>query len=150
MEEEQKINKHPDLVTKDREIKNARSPDDIKKLQQDRSVIRRKLYSKALQDYHTLWVQGRRDWKILTWGRERPDHINPVAEKQALCKLMPKLGRLAAIMSSNEPLSFHEKASVVRDLYTQCLHDFSIVYHPGEEPVKGQCPVTSCNKDLNI
>ncbi|EAW09702.1 uncharacterized protein ACLA_039170 [Aspergillus clavatus NRRL 1] len=66
MEEEQKINKHPDLVTKDREIKNARSPDDIKKLQQDRSVIRRKLYSKALQDYHTLWVQGRRDWKILT------------------------------------------------------------------------------------
>ncbi|KAB8242334.1 hypothetical protein BDV35DRAFT_396899 [Aspergillus flavus] len=147
--EEEKLDEHPDLVAKDREIEKARSADDIKKVRQDRSVIRRKLYSKALQNYHTLWVQERRDWKILTRGRERPNHVEQVAQKQALCKLMPELGRLAAIMSSNEPLSFHEKASVVRDLYTQCLREFSVVYRPGEEPVKGRCPVTSCNKDLN-
>ncbi|UDD61264.1 hypothetical protein AFCA_008643 [Aspergillus flavus] len=132
--EEEKLDEHPDLVAKDREIEKARSADDIKKVRQDHSVIRRKLYSKALQNYHTLWVQERRDWKILTRGRERPNHVEQVAQKQALCKLMPELGRLAAIMSSNEPLSFHEKASVVRDLYTQCLREFSVVYRPGEEP----------------
>ncbi|KAH8431348.1 uncharacterized protein LDX57_009006 [Aspergillus melleus] len=148
-EEEEKLDEHPDLIAKDLEIENARSADDIKKLRQDRSVIRRKLYSKALQKYQTHWVQERRDWKIMTRGRERPDHVEQVAQKQALCKLMPELGRLAAIMSTNKPLSFHEKASVVRDLYTQCLRDFSVVYRPGEEPVKGRCPVTSCNKDLD-
>lgn len=89
-------------------------------------------------------MQGRRDWKNLTRARERPDHVEQAAEKQPLCKLMPELGRLAAIMSSNEPLSFHVKASVVRDLYIQWLRDLSVVYRPGE----GRCPLTSCNKDL--
>ena len=50
---------------------------------------------------------------------------------------MPELSCLAAIMLSSEPLSFDEKVIVVNDLYTQCLHNFDMVYHPGEEPVKG-------------
>jgi hypothetical protein len=31
---------------------------------------------------------------------------------------MPKLGRLAAVMLSNKPLSFDEKASMVKNLFT--------------------------------
>ncbi|PTU20531.1 hypothetical protein P175DRAFT_0531869 [Aspergillus ochraceoroseus IBT 24754] len=61
-------------------------------------------------------------------------------QKQVLCKLMPELGCLVAVISSNAPLSFDEKASVVRDLYTQCLRDFTVVYRPREEPIQGCCP----------
>lgn len=50
---------------------------------------------------------------------------------------MPELGCLAAIISSNESLLFDEKAVVVNDLYTQCLCNFDVVYHLGEEPIRG-------------
>jgi hypothetical protein len=63
---------------------------------------------------------------------------------------MSKLGCLAAIMSFNVSLSFDEKAVVVRDLYTQCLRDFDVVYRPGEEPVEGRCPVASCGYLLEM
>lgn len=54
-------------------------------------------------------------------------------------------------MSSNVPFSFDEKAIVVRDLYTLCLRDFcDVVYRPGEEPVEGRCPVTSCSYSLEM
>lgn len=61
---------------------------------------------------------------------------------------MPELGCLAAVMSLKESLLFDKKVVVVKDLYTQCLRDFDVVYHPGEEPVKGQFPVKSCGKYL--
>lgn len=67
-----------------------------------------------------------------------------------LCKLMPELDYLAAIISSNEPLSFDKKVIVVNNLYTQCLHDFSMVYCPEEGPIKGLCPVTSCHGSLEM
>lgn len=50
---------------------------------------------------------------------------------------MPELGCLAAVMLLKESLLFDKKVVVVKDLYTQCLRDFDVVYHPGEEPVKG-------------
>ena len=63
---------------------------------------------------------------------------------------MPELGCLAAIISSNEPLSFDEKVVVVNDPYTQCLRDFSVVYRPGEEPIEGRCPATSCRESVEM
>ncbi|KKK18808.1 hypothetical protein AOCH_003098 [Aspergillus ochraceoroseus] len=70
----------------------------------------------------------------------RMKELCDAVEKQVLCKLMPELGCLVAVISSNAPLSFDEKASVVRDLYTQCLRDFTVVYRPREEPIQGCCP----------
>ncbi|KAF5857607.1 hypothetical protein ETB97_005536 [Aspergillus alliaceus] len=148
IEEEQKIDEDPCLVAKAAEIQQAQSADDIRRLKRDYSILKRRISSSRLQQYQSQWVRSRRDWKILTRGRERPDHIERSAEKQVLCKFMPELGRLAAVMSSNEPLSFDEKASVVKDLFTQCLRDFDVVYRPGEEPVEKRCPVASCGKLL--
>lgn len=147
-EEEEKVDEDPCLVAKAAKIQQAQSDDDIRRAKREYSVLKRRISSSRLQKYQSQWVQSRRDWKILTRGRERPDHIEQSAEKQALCKLMPELGRLAAVMSSNEPLSFDEKASVVKDLFTQCLRDFDVVYRPGEEPVEKRCPVASCRKLL--
>jgi hypothetical protein len=148
IEEEQKIDADPRLIAKATEIQNAESDEDAKRLKRDYSIHKRKVYSSAFQRYQTEWVQNQRDWKVLTRGRERPDHAEQTAEKQAQCKLMPELGRLAAVMSSNEFLSFEEKVVVVKDLYTQCLRDFDVVYRPGEEPVEGRCPVKSCGKSM--
>ncbi|KAF7134197.1 hypothetical protein CNMCM5793_005925 [Aspergillus hiratsukae] len=148
IEEEHKIDADPQLIAKATEIQNAESDEDAKRLKRDYSILKRKVYSSAFQRYQTEWVQNQRDWKVLTRGRERPDHAEQTAEKQAQCKLMPELGRLAAVMSSNESLSFDEKVVVVKDLYTQCLRDFDVVYCPGEEPVEGRCPVKSCGKSL--
>lgn len=150
IEEEEKIDANPYLVAKAMEIHNAESVDDTKCLKREYSILKRKTYSRMFQQFQSVWVQNQRDWKILTRGRERPDYAEQTAEKQAQCKLMPELGRLAAIMSSNEPLSFDEKVVVVNDLYTQCLRDFDVVYRPGEEPVEGQCPVTGCGKSLEM
>ncbi|PYH76431.1 hypothetical protein BO82DRAFT_347115 [Aspergillus uvarum CBS 121591] len=143
-EEEQSIGADPRLQAKLKEICDVLDGEESKRIHKEHMVLRREIYSKRLQQYQSEWVQSRRDWKILTRGRERSDQKQQVAEKQVLCKLMPELGRLAAIISSNAPLSFDEKASVVRDLYTQCLRDFTVVYRPGEEPVQGRCPVASC------
>lgn len=148
IEEEQKINADPHLVAKATEIQNAKYDEDTKRLKYEYNVLKRKIYAKALQRYQTEWVRSQRDWKILTRGRERPEHTQQTAEKQAQCNLMPELGRLAAVMSSKESLSFDEKVVVVKDLYTQCLRDFDVVYRPGEEPVEGRCPVKSCGKYL--
>lgn len=150
IEEEQKIDTDPQLITKATEIRNAESDDDIKRLKRDYNILKRKIYASMYQQFQSEWVQNQRDWKILTRGRERPDFFEQTAEKQAQCKVMPELGRLAAIMSSNVPLSFDEKAVVVRDLYTQCLRDFDVVYRPGEEPVEGLCPVASCSHSLEM
>lgn len=59
---------------------------------------------------------------------------------------MSELERLAAMMSSKESLTFAEKLIVTDDLYTQCIHDFDIIYHPGEEPVNGCCPASACDE----
>lgn len=149
-EEQLKLDEHPDLVAKDREIEKSKSLDEIRRLRNERSTLKRKLHPKALQDYHARWVRERRDRKIMTRGRECTDHIEQVAEKQVLGKVMPELGRLMGVMSSNKPLAFHEKASVVEDLHTHCLRDFSVVYLPGEDPVEGRCPVGYCKKDLQL
>ncbi|PYH76412.1 hypothetical protein BO82DRAFT_321834 [Aspergillus uvarum CBS 121591] len=143
-EEEQSIEADPRLQAKMKELCDVLDDEESKRIHKEHMVLRREIYSKRLQQYQSEWVQSRRDWKILTRGRERPDQKQQVAEKQVLCKLMPELGRLAAVISSNAPLSFDEKASVVRDLYTQCLRDFAVVYRPKEEPIHGCCPVASC------
>ncbi|KAI9045863.1 uncharacterized protein KD926_007166 [Aspergillus affinis] len=148
IEEEQTIEADPRLIAKIAESSEAISDNETRRISRECAVLRKKIYLEKLQRYQSKWVQTRRDWKVLTRGRERPDHVEQVAKKQALCKIMPELGRLAAVISSNEPLSFNEKASVVRDLFTQCTRDFTVTYRPGEEPVEGRCPVASCGKLL--
>jgi hypothetical protein len=65
-----------------------------------------------------------------------------------LFKVMPELGRLAAVMTSDEPLSFDEKLVVMKDLYAHCTCDYDVVYFL-EESVNGRCPIDDCQKAMS-
>lgn len=109
-------------------------------------TILRRLRLNALQQYQSEWVQKQRDWKILTRGKLSSDCIEQSTRFQTLCKAMPELGRLAAVMSGNEPLSFDQKIVVAKDLHTHIARNFDVFYRPGEEPCNGLCPVDGCGQ----
>lgn len=118
------------------------------KLRTEYGVAKARLRASALQQYQTAWVQEQRDWKILTRGKLRPEHLDRTGCTRVLSKVMPELGRLAAMMSSNEPLQSDEKLAVIKDLYVHGNWDFDVVYRPGEYPVDGLCPNLKCKKDI--
>lgn len=118
------------------------------KLRTEYEVAKAQLRASALQQYQMAWVQEQRDWKILTRGKLRPEHLDHTGCTRVLSKVMPELGRLAAMMSSNEPLQSDEKLAVIKDLYVHGNWDFDVVYRPGEYPVNGLCPNLKCKKDI--
>ncbi|KAE8413581.1 hypothetical protein BDV36DRAFT_286872 [Aspergillus pseudocaelatus] len=63
IEEEQKIDADPQLVTKATEIRNAESDDDIKRLKRDYNVLKRRIYASMYQQFQSEWAQNQRDWK---------------------------------------------------------------------------------------
>ncbi|KAL4869119.1 hypothetical protein BDV12DRAFT_208701 [Aspergillus spectabilis] len=146
--EEKKIASDPQLADIATRIEIATDEHEKRRWRNEYRAIKRKLFSKGLQNFQHEWVKGQRDWKILTRGRERHEHKEQTTQKQVLCKIMPELGRIAAIISFNKPLAFDEKATVVQDLYTHCQRDFDVVYRPGEEPIEGKCPVNACNQSM--
>lgn len=104
------------------------------RLRSDYGVAKAQLHVSALHQYRTAWVQEQRDWKVLTRGKLRPEHLDHTRCIRVLSKVMPELGRLAATMSSNEPLQSNEKLAVIQDLYVHGNRDFDVVYRPGEYP----------------
>ena len=87
------------------------------KLRTKYGVARARLQASALQQYQTAWVQEQRDWKILTRGKLRPEHLDCTGCTRVLSQVMPELGRLEATMSANTPLQFDEKLAIIKDLY---------------------------------
>lgn len=83
---------------------------------------------------------------MLTRGKECPIYGEQSAEKRTWCDIMPELGRLVTVMSSDEPLEFEAKRAVVEDLVIHCQRDYDVVYLPGQEPVEGRCPAHGCGK----
>ncbi|PLN83557.1 hypothetical protein BDW42DRAFT_164667 [Aspergillus taichungensis] len=57
---------------------------------------------------------------------------------------MPELDCIAEILSSAEPLSFNKKLLFARHLFTQCYHDFDMIFLPSEALSDNRlCPVDS-------
>jgi hypothetical protein len=142
----------PVLIEIDREIEVAKAygtAEEIQNLERKRKNERRKIYAAELRNFQTEWVQERQEWKILTRGKLSPDVTERTTEKQALCNVMPELGRLVERMSSDEPLTFREKLEVTKDLHALCMRDVDVVYLPGGEPVNGHCPASTCGKFIN-
>ena len=139
----------PKVIELTTEIEKARAIGDeseAKRLQNRQGNAKRKVFSEKLARFKSEWVQKQWDWKVQTRGKLRPELMERTAVKQAQSKIMPELGRLAATMSSEEPLTFEEKLIVTDDLYTQCIRDFEVIYHPGEEPVNRRCPASACDE----
>jgi hypothetical protein len=102
----------------------------------------------TLRKYQEQWIRDRRDWKILTRGKEQPSSLHQDDRLDALCRIMPERGRLRQIVVSDKPLSSDAMWDAMRDLHSLCTRDLSIIYFPGFEPVEGACPVECCLQDL--
>jgi len=106
------------------------------------------LKSNTLREHQEQWIWDRRDWTILTRGKEQPSSLHRDDRLHVLCRLMPERGRLRQIVVSDEPLSSDAMWDAMQDLHSLCARDLSIIYFPGFEPFEGACPVECCRWDL--
>ncbi|KAK9580195.1 hypothetical protein V6Z90_008222 [Aspergillus fumigatus] len=134
------------LVEMRAEIDNAGTPGDRERLNAQYRAQKKRIYARELERFRKEWVRQRRDQFILTRGKECPIYGEQSAEKRTWCDIMPELGRLVTVMSSDEPLEFEAKRAVVEDLVIHCQRDYDVVYLPGQEPVEGRCPAHGCGK----
>jgi hypothetical protein len=77
---------------------------------------RKTLTRLALRQHQEEWVRERRDWKILTRGKEQPHDLCRIDLVHSLCLLIPEPRRLAQRMASDEPLSPGAVWGAMRDL----------------------------------
>ena len=108
------------------------------------------LKGSSLRQYQESWIQQRRDWKIITRGREQARDLNRTDLVQSLCLLFPERARLAQRLASDEPLTAGTKWLAMEDLYTLCSRDFPVLYLPGCQPVVETCPVKCCQLALEL
>jgi hypothetical protein len=47
------------------------------------------LKSNTLREHQEQWIRDRRDWKILTRGKEQPSSLHQEDRLHVLCRLMP-------------------------------------------------------------
>lgn len=142
--DEEKVECEAQLIQLRQRISDLSDADRIADLRREYNVAKSRLRAKALRRYQTEWVQKQRDWRIMTRGLLRPEHLDRTGCTRVLAKVMPELGRLAAVMSSNHQLEFDAKLTAIQDLCTHGGRDFDVVYRPGEYPVEGTCPAPGC------
>ena len=102
----------------------------------------------ALRRHQETWIQRRRDWKIVTRGKEQAHNPNRTDVVERLYLLFPKRARLAQRLVSEELLTAETKWLAMTDLYTFCTRDSSVLYLPGCQPVEGRCPIECCQLEL--
>jgi len=102
----------------------------------------------ALYNYQEKWVQDRRDWQVLTRGKEQNDDLYRADLVESLFLLFPERRRIAQRMASDSVMTSEDRWLAMEDLYTLCTRDFSVLYLPGHQPVNGRCPVKCCQSDL--
>ncbi|KAL3434604.1 hypothetical protein BDV09DRAFT_195641 [Aspergillus tetrazonus] len=146
--DEEEVECEAQLIQLRKRISDQSDADCIADLRREYNVAKSRLRAKALRRYQTEWVQKQRDWRIMTRGLLRSEHLDRTGCTRVLAKLMPELGRLAAVMSSNQQLEFDDKLTAIQDLCTHGGRDFDVVYRPGEYPVEGFCPAPGCQVEI--
>ena len=121
----------------------------IKELRRLISNYRRRLRKKSLRHYQQEWVSARRDWKILSDGKERPNDPSTTDLVQALSILVPERGRLAQAMRQKESMSPESMWQALTGVYSLITQDFTVIYLPGMNPQEGMCPIPSCRKSMD-
>lgn len=106
------------------------------------------LTKKRLEEFQLEWVQQRRDWKVLTGGKERPEDNTKTDLFVILSRIMPELGRLSGPMTSDKDASEEERRQAIQDLYSMASSDCTVSYRPGEKPDNGICPAKSCSVEI--
>ena len=113
------------------------------------TTYRRKLHREAIRVYQESWVQERRDWKVLTRGKEVAKDHSKTELAQSVYIFFPERGRVAGKMASPHPMTSDEMWDALRDLQSLCSQDSDVHYLPGTRPVNGACPVQNCLRRLN-
>lgn len=126
-----------------------KDPSSLKEAKKRLASYLKALKGKALRAYQEKWVQQRRDWKIVTRGKEQAHDLDRTDLVQSLCLLFPERARLAQMLASDEPLTPEARWLAMEDLYTLCTRDFSVLYLPGTQPIGGACPVKCCRLELD-
>lgn len=109
---------------------------------------RASLMKKSLQQYKIEWVRQRRDWKVTTRGKERPNDDENTDLLEILSRVMPERGRLTRTMISDKVVSEGERRQAIEDLCSLASQDCTILYRPGEKPAEGVCPVEGCAMEM--
>ncbi|KIW11740.1 hypothetical protein PV08_09012 [Exophiala spinifera] len=146
LEEELKHDGH--LCSLEAEVQRLRGSDGdnqaFSTAQRQLTAYSRKLKRDALRLYQETWVQQRRDWKILTRGKETAQDNSKTELAQSIYKLFPERGRLADKMTTTRLLTSDEMWAALDDLHTLCLRSSDVFYLPGSRPSNDACPVENC------
>jgi len=109
----------------------------------------KKLKNQALRQYQEHWIRERRDWKILTRGKEAAQNKSKTDFIQSIYLLIPERGRLAQQMAVDHALEPAEMWQALQDLYNLCVQDFTVLYLPKSRPVDGAYPLKCCQLRMN-
>ncbi len=150
--EEDAIRRDPQLLTFESEVLRLKrergSAFEIKAAESKSRAYRARLSKKRLQQYKFEWVRERRDWKVKTRGKERPNDETKTDLLAILSRVMPERGRLTTTMISDRVVSEDERKEAIQDLSSLASQDCTTLYRPGEKPVKGLCPVAGCGHTM--
>ena len=124
------------------------APSEIKSAKNKTRSYRVVLTKKRLQQYQLEWVRKRRDWKITTRGKERPEDDANTDLFNILSLIMPERGRLAKTVILAEAVSDSERKQILEDLYSLISQDCSVFYLPGEKPSNEVCPAKDCDLEM--
>ena len=148
---EERVRRDPQLLELEREVQDSlrSDPPAAKEAKRRITSCYKTLKRLALRQYQETWVAERRDWKILTRGKEQPRDVCKTDLVRNLCLLVPERGRLAQWMASDEPLSSSAMWRATHDLRSLCCRDLSVLFLPDHQPVGGSCPVKCCQLKLD-
>ena len=124
------------------------SMEDIRSAKNKVRSCRNSLERVTLQVFQNQWVKDQKDWKIRIQEKEKAEDLKSTELVEILFRIIPKRGRLTKMMLSNKVISKQEREQAITDLYLFITRDYTVLYHSGEEPINGACPVESCHRKM--
>ena len=108
-----------------------------------------RLRKQALKRYQDQWLQEEYE-RVVSAGStdcKRPESTEVGADD--LQSFFPERIRIAEIMGTLMPFLDERRKEALEGLITLCTRDDqSIYFRPGEHPINGRCPVSSCEMPL--
>ncbi|KAL6713000.1 hypothetical protein ACLMJK_009396 [Lecanora helva] len=136
-----------DLQKRIRSLRNELASDlDIKHATNEARNYKARVIKKRSAQFQLEWVRQRRDWKIDTRVKGRPEDDTKTDLESALARVMPERLRLARTMLSERPTTEQGRKQCVADLRSLISQDFTAFSLPGERLVNGKCLVTGCKR----
>lgn len=147
---EEQLHRDPKILELESELSAHVQSDPAAAIETKRNLTsyRKTLKRLTLRKYQEAWIRERRDWKILTRGKQQAADVSRTDLVESLYLLIPERGRLARMMVDEKPMSPDARRQATTDLVSLCTRDLSVLYLPGLQPIGGACPVKCCQLRL--